>query len=59
MPRLLIEGADAAEMRLSGEQNNGLIFFSSRLAEERIQQINQQVEKVSATKQHKPADARR
>ncbi|PYJ58823.1 MAG: hypothetical protein DME24_14885 [Verrucomicrobia bacterium] len=44
---LVIENADAAEMRHADGRDNGMIFFSSNLSEEMIQEIQKQIEKLS------------
>jgi len=44
---LVIENADAAEMRHADGRDNGMIFFSSNLSEEMIQEIQEQIEKLS------------
>ncbi len=44
---LVIENADAAEMRHADGHENGVIFFSSNLSEEMIQEIQRQIEKLT------------
>src|SRR6266568_3150133 len=44
---LIIQDADAAEMRADGAQNNGRIFFTSGRAGKQIQQIRRESEKRS------------
>jgi hypothetical protein len=46
---LVIENADAAEMRHADGHENGVVFFSSNLSEEMIQEIQRQIEKLTQT----------
>lgn len=51
---LVIENADAAEMRQADGHNNGLVFFSCNLQEEQIQKIQAELDK-SAQKRKREA----
>src|SRR6185503_8023906 len=42
---LIMDGADAAEMRPDGDHKNGCIFFTSGRKEKQIQQIQREIER--------------
>jgi hypothetical protein len=46
---LMIPNADGAEMRQVDGHNNGMIFFSSRVPEDEIQQVKQALQKLTNT----------
>jgi len=46
---LVVEGADSAETRPDGDRKSGFIFFTSGRKEKQIQQMAQEVEKLSRT----------
>lgn len=45
---LVVEGADAAEMRPEGDRKSGFIFFTSGQKEKEIQRLKQETEKLRA-----------
>src|SRR5205823_495010 len=57
---LIIQEADAAEMRSDGDHRNGYIFFTSGRKEKQIQQMKREAEKLStASKQELGAERQR
>ena len=55
---LIIQEADAAEMRSDGDHRNGCIFFTSGRKEKQIQQMQREVEKLSGATRERSGNQR-